>query len=55
MAGPIIAGEHPRAQAVFLVLFIAILLMCGFRKELSARYPWFGWIMATARYLLRLR
>ena len=45
MAGPIIAGEHPRAQAIFLVLFVALLLIVGFRKELAEHHPWFRWLM----------
>lgn len=51
MAGPIIAGEHPRTQA-FLMLALIALACVLISPELTARvlgrFPWlapvFGWL-----------
>lgn len=55
MAGPVIAGKHPRLQALFAVVCVCICFVFLAPEVFLHRIGWLGWIVNWVRHLFGLR
>jgi hypothetical protein len=55
LAGPIIAGEHPRLQAVFMILVIVFFCFLLAHDVFMTRFAWLRAMVSWGRHLLGLR
>jgi len=55
MAGPVIAGEHPRFQAVFIILMIAFFCFLMAHDVFMTRFGWLRTFVNWGRHFIGLR
>lgn len=55
MAGPIIAGKHPRLQALFAVAVVFFFFILLAPEVFLHKIRWLGWIVNWVRLLFGLR
>jgi hypothetical protein len=55
VAGPIIAGEHPRLQAVFTIVMIVFFCFLMAHDVLMTRFGWLRAIVSWGRHFFGLR
>ena len=55
MAGPIIAGEHPRLQAIFIIILIALGCILLAPEVFMTRFEWLRALVNWGRHIIGLR
>ena len=55
MAGPIIAGEHPRLQAVFAIVMVVFFCFLLAHDVFLSRFGWLRAIVMWVRHVFGLR
>lgn len=55
MAGPIVAGKHPRLQALFALVCVVVCFLFLAPETFLHKIVWLGWIVNWVRHLFGLR